>query len=457
MSNWKYILIFCALFALPVLALSQSAQEAETLFKNQDYARACEIYNALLKRQPKNPLYLYRAARCEQELGHYATAQELFEQAGTRYELRNFFLGEVYLNQWKTAEALACFEAYKATIDSTHERYALLEEHIAQAQTIQRFSKRIRRVEMLAIDTLPGNRLTEVYNLSDEAGTIKRDKISTVYTTERMDRRYFCVADSDGIRIASQQRLMDHWEEADTLPESVNIGVHNLYPFALTDGTTLFFASDATGGMGGLDIYMTQYNAARGEWMPAENMGYPFNSPADDYLYAVDESTAQGYFATNRATTGDSIVVYTFKAGAITYLRDINTQEQMKLATLDSIIYAEQNEQHGRADNLNIPAHEEHTDSIYLVISDDIVYTGYSQFRNPQARELYKRYQQERLMLLIDEQQLESLRKQYHTSGIPTRQSLTARIPALENEINEKQRELSALLNEIRRMELEQR
>ena len=47
------------------------------------------------------------------------------------------------------------------------------------------------------------------------------------------------------------------------------------------DGQKLFFASDRRGGLGGLDIYVSEKNPA-GEWGEAQNMGPNINSPEDE-------------------------------------------------------------------------------------------------------------------------------------------------------------------------------
>ena len=42
------------------------------------------------------------------------------------------------------------------------------------------------------------------------------------------------------------------------------------------------------------------------------NIGMPFNSPANDYLYVFDEMTHIGWFATDRFQHQDTVVVYEF-------------------------------------------------------------------------------------------------------------------------------------------------
>ncbi len=50
--------------------------------------------------------------------------------------------------------------------------------------------------------------------------------------------------------------------------------------------------------MGELDIYMALPD--RGVYKSVENMGYPVNSPRDDFGLILDEVGMSGYFSSNR-------------------------------------------------------------------------------------------------------------------------------------------------------------
>ena len=51
--------------------------------------------------------------------------------------------------------------------------------------------------------------------------------------------------------------------------------------------------------MGGFDVFRSERNGM-GEWSPAENLGYPVNSPDDDVFYKVTNDERVAYYATNR-------------------------------------------------------------------------------------------------------------------------------------------------------------
>lgn len=460
------LLIILLLLSFSLPGYSQSAKTADELFVAGDYIQARAQYNALLRKQPANPLYLYRAARCAQELGDYALAEELFIKAGTKYPLRNFFLGEIYYQQWRMPEAIASYEAFLPTIDEQHERWPVVQQRIASARVIERYLKHVSRTEVISTQRLPYAELLSVYTVNKDNGILSLDSLGSRYTTQRGDRRYFSVRtpqSSDSSRTAqtvlvSQQRLLQQWESPDTLDASVNSGTNNVYPFVLPDGMTLYFASDREGGLGGLDIYMTRYNASLGQWMPAENIGMPYNSPADDYLYVADEINGYAYFATNRHCTGsDSVEVYQIALHDRTYLRGLPEDELVALARLDSLIPLlsvegqQLPETPAVAPTATVSVAAD--DSIFFVLNDDETYTHLSDFRNDSARSLYMQYIEMEHVQSQAIEMLDSLRHQYYEADTTTRASLQARIPILSDEIDKRKRRIRQTLTRIRTME----
>ena len=58
------------------------------------------------------------------------------------------------------------------------------------------------------------------------------------------------------------------------------------------DGETMYLASEGNESIGGYDIFISK--RAQGQWSKPVNMGYPINTPYDDFFFA---STANGKFA----------------------------------------------------------------------------------------------------------------------------------------------------------------
>lgn len=92
------------------------------------------------------------------------------------------------------------------------------------------------------------------------------------------------------------------------------------------DNSTLYFSSDGFPGMGGLDIYMSK-KQSNGEWGPAINLGYPINTFRDENSLLVGPDGKVAYFASERSGGYGGLDIYQFnlpekfKPESITYIK----------------------------------------------------------------------------------------------------------------------------------------
>lgn len=78
------------------------------------------------------------------------------------------------------------------------------------------------------------------------------------------------------------------------------------------DGKTMYFASEGFNSMGGYDIFKSTYSG--GKWSKPENLGYPINSPYDDFFFSSSANGKYAYITSNRAggKGGNDIYKVTF-------------------------------------------------------------------------------------------------------------------------------------------------
>ena len=98
------------------------------------------------------------------------------------------------------------------------------------------------------------------------------------------------------------------WSTPFNLGPKVNTEGNELFPF-ISNESVLYFASNGLGGLGGLDIFFSV--PENGVFNTVENMGYPVNSPKDDFALVLDKTGMQGYFTSNRLSgKGDDDIYY---------------------------------------------------------------------------------------------------------------------------------------------------
>jgi tetratricopeptide (TPR) repeat protein len=71
------------------------------------------------------------------------------------------------------------------------------------------------------------------------------------------------------------------WDKPTKLPYPINTKADETHASLSADKSTLFFTSNREGGYGGMDIYMTKRNA-KGEWGKARNLGPNINTELDE-------------------------------------------------------------------------------------------------------------------------------------------------------------------------------
>jgi hypothetical protein len=103
------------------------------------------------------------------------------------------------------------------------------------------------------------------------------------------------------------------WTVPVPVAELSDSSADEIYPMLSPDGKTIFFASDGLYGVGGYDLYKSVWDEQRQRWSAPQNMGFPYSSPADDFLYVESEDGDYALFASNRECGRDSVYVYAIR------------------------------------------------------------------------------------------------------------------------------------------------
>jgi outer membrane protein OmpA-like peptidoglycan-associated protein/tetratricopeptide (TPR) repeat protein len=85
------------------------------------------------------------------------------------------------------------------------------------------------------------------------------------------------------------------WGAAENLGPKINTVGHEDSPFIHPDLQTLFFSSDGHPGLGGYDVFKSEWKD--GEWQQPENMGYPINSPDNNFHFIMTGDRKHGYYS----------------------------------------------------------------------------------------------------------------------------------------------------------------
>lgn len=203
----------------------------------------------------------------------------------------------------------------------------LLEDQVRKARIGQNMLQATEKVIFVDSFVVDKEKILQAYRLSPSCGTIanygtlfpqdseasSEQKESTVYLNEFKDKVIFSYPDEGGFtKLYESMKIGNGWSQRQPLEGFSDSTDLLAYPFMLSDGTTLYYAAQDENSLGGYDIYVTRYNPDTKQYLKAENIGMPFNSPANDYLYAIDETSNLGWFVTDRNQPAGKVCVYLF-------------------------------------------------------------------------------------------------------------------------------------------------
>ena len=331
-----------------------------------------------------------------------------------------------------------------------------LEEQMRQ-EKLERMKSAMQKVMIIDSMVVDKEHFLQYYKLSPETGSIsdgdeffhiKEHDGYFVHINEIGNKCYYSqqVTDSTS-NLFFRESANTEWSNPTPL-----VGInddhqfrHVNYPYMMGDGTTFYFAADGDEeGLGGYDIYMTTYDEEDNRFLRPVNIGLPFNSAANDYLYVIDEYANLGWFASDRNQEEGKVCIYVFVPSEmrLTYNIDDYTPEEIDgLAQISSIADTWYDEEQyslaiHRLEDIRKGQHDkDNSSNIRFVINDDLTYHQISDFKLP---ENILRYQQ--LMRLRNRQNtlnksLERTRMVYAMSGKEVQRTLRESILSDEQEV----------------------
>ena len=257
-----------------------------------------------------------------------------------------------------------------------------------------------------------------------------------LYLNEMGNKVYFSQPDGHQLQLYTADKLGNEWSRPQRL-EGISEGIDEAsYPFMLTDGVTFYFAGKGEESIGGYDIFMTRYDSRSGSFLKPENIGMPFNSEANDYMYAIDEANRIGYFVSDRRQPEGKVCIYIFipQETRKTYDAAKYTDEQIRgFADITSIADTWGNGAERKAALDRIKSKYSPID-----VPGQLVSTGDAasavEYHSKEAMSLYQKLLKEQNSLDIVNSRLEQLRQKYHQANANQRRQMKSEILKLEED-----------------------
>ena len=471
-SNARRYLLTALISCIGCTIFAQSQTQAKKWFVEGEYAKAKPVFAKLVKSNPKSGSLNYWYGVCLNETGEHDKALPYLQKAvDSDVENAYRYIGDYYLADGKYEEAIAHYDDYLEKVDPTDTMFVVYTRKVEKAKHEFKFYKRVEKVVYVDSIVVAKDKFLATYMLGTECGDIDATQNmlggnisgeSTAYRTEMRDKIYYSDVDATGcMRLFMCYKMLDSWSNPialNGLPE----GDSN-YPFLLSDGVTIYFANNNSNGLGGYDLYVTRYNSETDRYLMAENLGMPFNSPANDYMMVIDEVNNLGWFATDRNQPEGMVCVYTFIPSETKeyYNYQEDCFETIRRAAQIHSIAATQTDTKAiqKAQQtlfkLGLEAQTEEKKNDFTFVIDDFTdYHSLDNFKSAEARQLYIDWTAKRESLNKLAQELEEKRERYLHSSSNDRRKMADELLQMEKQFEQLEVEVKNMPKEIRNLEI---
>ena len=301
-----------------------------------------------------------------------------------------------------------------------------------------------------------------------QKANLKQQPVGIGYLNNFGDNVIFCQSGKGGyVTLVKCDKFGDAWSTPKPLKGLVDSSAVRGFPYQLSDGATLYFASKDSSSLGGYDIYLTRYNSDTQTYLKPQNVGMPFNSPFNDYLMVYDDVNQLGWFVSDRFQPEGKVCVYVFIPNQTRNVyEDIDANDLNRLASLNSISLTQkgnealvQSAKKRLQDVTSNTTKSQRKDTpeqeFAFDLSYGVRYTNINQFKNKEARNFalslldLKRKKEELIALLNDNRQ-----KYAKANSAIERKAIAPIILRQETELNNLYLQIYKTENSIRNLEM---
>ncbi|HQV99314.1 MAG TPA: hypothetical protein PLZ91_03230 [Bacteroidia bacterium] len=328
-------LLFFSLFLCFASNAQQSAssetelkKQAEKAFLSEKYEDALSPYSQLLSLYPNNTSYSYRYGVSLLLAGKNKANAVNYLEVAAKDPLSPqevwIYLGQAYMVIGKFDDALGCFRKFESIVNATMLKKFNSDELKSNCMNAIELLKTRKNIAIISSRDVARNEFYKYYDWSDANGKLvpaAEQFLTTMDKDNQMNPVMFIANDKQTIYLSSYgkrgERGKDlyvirkmpngNWSTPENLGETINSEANEDFPYLDRDGRTLYFASKSKKSIGGYDIFKSKIDFNTGKWSIPENLGWPINTIADDYLYVPISKGAEAYYTTSISSTKSEI------------------------------------------------------------------------------------------------------------------------------------------------------
>lgn len=309
---------------------NKKPEYAEKAFLKKDYKTASAYYSELLTLDPSDPLNNYKKGVCvyhleENKLKALFYLLKAEKAPNVPYDVF-YYLGMTYHSWSDFAKAEQAFITYKAKAKPTEITSLNIDRYIEYCSNgklliLDQYDMYIKNKSFIDVQKLHKELPTELTSgkflektsfFISPIDSKKKEKM-WMFKTEQNEM----IQTSYGLDEKSGKDLFvnvlvggDKYGIPNSLGTKVNTPYDEDYAYVTLDGKTLYFASTGHNSMGGYDIFTATRKTVNDPWGEVKNMGYPINSPYDDFMFMPSLNDEEAYFISNRRSSTGGYSLY---------------------------------------------------------------------------------------------------------------------------------------------------
>jgi len=331
-----YLLTIIFLFINHFIFSQNITEELDVLINEGNYDEAIQLANVLIEQQPNDAslnfklgyCYLNTVLRKDKSILYLKKSVEIYKNEKSKQAAfieAKFQLGKSYKVNYQFKNAISTFNSIKGIVKNKKVQ-KIIENEINQCKSGQKLTKKPIATQITNL----GKIINSKY--SDHSAVISADESIIIFTSRRqrhttekfeLDGQYnediyisyfknqrwtepvgiskninteaheasigltpdgqqlFIYRDVDGGTILTSYLIGNEWSVPVSVGSHINTKYRETHASMSTDGKYLYFTSDRPGGLGGLDIYVSERLKNR-EWGKAINMGNAINTDKDE-------------------------------------------------------------------------------------------------------------------------------------------------------------------------------
>ena len=252
----------------------------------------------------------------------------------------------------ETIDSLATFLARQDSI--------LLAERIADSLRVEREDSLARVMSRVDELVLNGEDCIEHYSYGkaieffSQALEICSDTLAVDMLQTEIDRCSYALRNTVTVQqpdvVARQQFSIDDfylyyplpdksWHDVDGTPpmyleedrDVVHVSRDFEMIYQMTFGDRMYFSSKELDGFGGYDLFCCEWDDKLEEWGEPKNLGFPYSSAGDDFLFVETADGRYSIFASNRDSGDNPDSVYVYVIDRIASPKEIDNPTSMAL------------------------------------------------------------------------------------------------------------------------------